>query len=146
MASYIATFLESVRTLITAIEISAGVPAFNSVWIAPFLDIERLMDATRIPAAVILDTGGTVSAINGSDVQRNFTVAIVACVQRDHIGEASIKALLELGELLTTALIYDDTLNVFSGPDGDVEAVGLDTESLLLIVKSYQFTGEFERD
>lgn len=142
---YLNTFFESIRTAVKAVEISVGVAAFNEVWIAPFLDVDRLLDSTRLPAAVIIDNGGSVSAINGDDEVRRFTIAIVETVPRDHIGEDSIQSIFNLGEVLVDALVYDDTLSVYSSADNDLEAVGTDTENLLLIVKSYQFEAEFER-
>jgi len=139
----VSTFLSDVKTRTEAV-MNGGSVAFLRVWVAPFLDVERLLSIPRWPAAVIFDNGGSLDPHNGKIWTRQFSVAILTSHPRDHIGEETTHNILDLGELLMTALEYDTTIEIFNAGDDDLEAIGVD-ESIMVLVKTYRFTAQFER-
>lgn len=139
----VSDFLTDVKTRVEA-ALNGADPAFLRVWVAPFLDVERLLLIPRWPAAIVFDNGGTLDVRNGKIWTRSFSVAIVTCHPRDHIGEETTHQILDLGELLMNTMEYDTDIEIWNAGDDDLEAVGVD-ESILILVKTYRFTAQFER-
>lgn len=134
----IADFLKDVRTRVEALA------TFDQVWIAPFIDVERLLMIPRFPAAIIVDSGGEYDAFNGKIMVRQFSITVLDAHPRDHIGEETSLALLDLGETLMGALEYDTDIDIFNAGDSDLEALGTDT-GILILAKTYKFTATYER-
>lgn len=143
MASQLTTFLKSVKTRVESV-LNGADPAFLRVWVAPFLDVERMLLIPRWPAAVIFDNGGTLDARNGKIWTREFSIAVVTCKPLDHIGEESTFEILDLGELLVNEMEYDTDNSVFNAGEAELETIGVDS-NLLVLVKTYRFTAQFER-
>jgi hypothetical protein len=143
------TFLEAIKARLEALEESAGVPLFKRVWQAPFLDVKRFMQNPSYPAAIILDRGGSWNPHNGQVVTRRFAVGVIDCVARDHVGEASMKAVLNRGDIMADELMHggDDeaAYQVMEVLDGDLEAVGDDEGPLIMLCKEYPCTAKLDR-
>ena len=134
----IRTFLNDVKTRVDAIG------SFNQIWVAPFVDIDRIVKIPRFPTAVIVDNGGTIDPYNGKIMTRQFSITILDTSLRDHIGEESSLDILDLGEGLVSALEYDTTIEIFNASDEDLEAFGSDSQTLVL-AKTYNFVSEYVR-
>jgi hypothetical protein len=143
------TFLEAIKARLAALEESASVPLFKRVWIAPFLDVKRFMQNPTDPAAIVLDRGGSWNPHNGQVVTRRFAVGVIDCVARDHVGEASAKAVLNRGDIMTAELMNggDDeaAYQVMEVLDGELEAVGDDEGPLIVLCKEYPCTAKLDR-
>lgn len=149
MTSPIATFLQSQQTRLGAIQRS-GADAFNQIWIAAGFDPARLLRNASWPVAILNDEGGARHDATVSIEDRRFSVTVVVCVQRDHMGE---NALLELLELIELALRGDGTnpgLEYGTGNAvvavGDDEAVPVVAENgAMLVSKTVYFRYRLQR-
>lgn len=138
------TFMESIRTRVAAVVDGSAATVFARVWIAPFLDLNAMVRIARWPCAIIVDNGGEYDPYNGKVMTRRFSVSIMECHPRDHIGEETSLQILDKGEYLVTALEYDTDIEIFNAADDDIEAISLET-GLLILLKTYNFTAQFVR-
>lgn len=138
------TFIETIRTAVLAVEVSAGVKAFARCWVAPYLDLEQLLEVPRWPACVISDKGFSINQSNGKVKRGAFEVAIVMCKPRDHVGDATMLEIMDLGDLLVAALEYDSDNSVFNAAAGATDSVVTEA-GLLVVARKYQFTYEMKR-
>lgn len=143
------TFFEAIKARLVALEESPGVPLFKRVFKAPFLDIARFMSNPSHPAAVILDRGSTENPNNGQIVTRRFSIGVIDCVQRDHMGEATMAAVLNRGDIMAAALITggadEDAYQIMEVLDSSLEAVQHDEGPLLVLCKEYPCTAKLDK-
>jgi len=140
----IRTFLESIRTRVEAVVDGSAATVFSRVWIAPFINLDQMVHIARWPAAIIVDKGGQYDAYNGKIMLRQFSVSIMDCHPRDHVGEETSLQILDKGEYLVTTLEYDSDNSVFNASDDDLEAIALES-GLLILLKTYNFTAQYLR-
>ncbi|MCZ7608498.1 MAG: hypothetical protein M5U25_21135 [Planctomycetota bacterium] len=140
----IRTFLESVRTRVAAVVDGSAVPVFTRVWIAPFLNLDQVVQVPRWPAAIIVDKGGEYDLYNGKIMTRRFSVSIMDCHPRDHVGEETSLQILDRGEYLMTAMEYDTDIQIYNAGDDDLEAIALES-GLMILLKTYNFTAQYLR-
>lgn len=138
------TFYSAIRTAIGAIEASVGVLAFSRVWIAPYLDLDVLLRIPRFPACVISDKGFSINQSNGKVKSGAFEVAVVTCTPRDHVGDATMLSLMDLGDLLISAMEYDTDNSVHNAGAGATDSVVTEA-GLIVAARKYMFTYEMRR-
>jgi len=103
-----------------------------------------LLRIPRWPAGVIIDKSGSLDPFNSKIWNRKFSVKVIDSKPRSAIGEESLLRIMDIGELLITAFEYDTDAEIFNAPDDDLEVIGIDT-NILLLVKTFNFTAQFER-
>lgn len=113
--------------------------AFNSVWIGPSVDIERMLVVPRTPMALITDGGGELQRSNGKVWDRKFYVTIIVSKPRDHVGRWATLEVMRLGTILRNALKAsraDDAVFCYA----DIEEAELQNDSgQLFVAKTYPF-------
>lgn len=149
MSNPVGTFLQAQQTRLQAIQRS-GVAAFNQVWIAAGYDPERLLRNPSWPVALLNDEGGARHDGSISVEDRRFSLTVIVCVQRDHMGENALLELLELCELALRGdgthpgLEYATANAVVAA--GDDEAVPVVAESgVMLVSKTVYFRYRLQR-
>lgn len=139
----VATFLAAKKTQLAALQ-SGGDNVFNSVWISPNTDIERIIPLNRCPMAIISDQGGTLQRPNAKVWDRIFGVTIVTNRPRDPVGQKSALELIEKGELLIAELSNDrDDSGVFCYLDTEEFMIPTETGNLF-IAKTFFFRYSIE--
>jgi hypothetical protein len=130
-------FLEDLKEALEDIEVS-GEPLFNLVWISPFFDPEMAIKVPRIPMAVVHDTGGTLDTTQGEIWQRSFSITIVASVPRDHMAEATVLELLDIGESMLEEVKFFRDTSVMSVSDGEADVIPIEG-GIILVAHTYTF-------
>lgn len=131
-------YLQAKETQIAAI-MDGSDKAFNSVWIGPSIDIEKMLLVPRTPLALITDGGGKLQASNGKVWDRLMHVTIVVTKPRDHVGRWATLETMRLGTLLRAALKLsraNDALMCFEdSEEGELE----NDAGQLFVSKTYHF-------
>jgi hypothetical protein len=132
-------YLRDKETQIAAI-MDGSDKAFNSVWIGPSVDLEKMLRVPRTPLALITDGGGQLQKSNGRVWDRVFYVTIIVSKPRDHVGRWATLECMRLGTLLRNALKTsraDDAVFCYE----DTEEAELQNDSGgLFVAKTYPFT------
>jgi hypothetical protein len=146
MAGQEATFFETIRTALLAVNITTGpnVKAFPRVWVQPYLDLEALMKEPRWPTAVIIDNGWKIDRSNGKVKRGLFSVVIVLAKPRDPVGDASVLSIMDYTDVTITALEYESTNSIHSESAGGADYTTLEG-GVLLVARALDFSYELRR-
>lgn len=139
----IKTYLVAKKAQIVALT-NGSDKLFNSVWIGPNTDINRLLTFNRTPMAIISDQGGEIQMPNQKIWDRVFAVTVVANRPKDPIGQQSTIDLLDIGDKLLTALTNDRSDSaVFCFMDTEEFMVTTETGNLF-VAKTWYFNYSIE--
>jgi len=138
------TFFTAIKSRVAAV-MNGGSVAFPRVFITNSVNLEELVKVPRFPVAVISpDEGATINATNGKILNGEFHITIIVMRPRDHIGETATLDLMDLSDLLVTAMEYDNDNSRFNyvsrtSPD----TVNLDQATI--VARSITFNYMYQR-
>lgn len=139
----VAAFIAAKKTQLAAL-MDGGSKVFNSVWIGPNVDIDRVLPFNRTPMAIISDQGGTLQRPNGKVWDRILGVTVVCNRPRDPVGQKSALDLIAKGELLIAELNNDrDDSGIFCYSDSEEFMIPTETANLF-VAKTWYFRYSIE--
>ena len=143
MATTVKAFIVAKKAQLVALT-SGSDKLFNSVWIGPNTDINRLLTFNRTPMADISDQGGELQMPNQKVWDRVFGITVVANRPKDPVGQQSTIDLMDIGDQLLTALTNDRTDSaVFCYLDTEEFMVTTETGNLF-VAKTWYFRYSIE--
>jgi len=136
------TFYTAIQTRVRAIQ-SGGVDQFPRVFITPEVDIEPLLAVPRFPCAIITPGSDSIDTMNGKIRTGRFTITVIVMRMRDHVNEQATLDLLDLGDLLITAMEWDNDNSIYNAGVGQLSSLTLDDK--VVVGLSYDFAYTIRR-
>lgn len=133
------TFYTAVQTRVAAI-VNGTPVAFPRVFITPDINIEKLVASPRWPVAVITPGLDSIASTNGKIRTGEFMITILVHRPRDHVNQVAMLELLDLGDLLITALEFDNDDSITNQSTGEANTVNFDSTVVVGLSFTFRYT------
>lgn len=133
------TFYTAVQARVRAIQLNA-VDQFPRVFVSPEVDIEPLLSIPRFPCAIITPGPDSIDLLNGKIRNGSFTITVVVMRMRDHVNEQATLDLLDLGDLLITALEWDNDDSIYNAGVGQISSITVNDKVVVGMSFDFRYT------